>query len=457
MDNGVSPSHMTRLGGKATQRTEQLNVYRAARASYPVTRADWSLLKEREAFADGLKNKLMQALPRGYATSMPSTKQILDLLEFEEPRLSQAFRMPKSHDGMQLIGKKGKALGPDYLFQQWKNGKDAGILRNHALVRAFPDVWEMSPVGRLELVERWSRSVLQEEAEAIAQLMVKHNAAQDERESIRSQGTAKVLQSKRIIACTTTAAAKYRKDIKAAAPSILLVEEAGEILESHILTAMGSSVKQLILIGDHKQLRPKCASYHLSVEKGDGFDINRSLFERLVLSNYPHHTLSLQHRMRPEISKFVRKLTYPELQDAPSTQNRADVKGLQRNVVFINHTRSEDGDGEEEDIKDRTRTNIYEVKMVMKIVKYLGQQGYGTDKLVILTPYLGQLHLLRRSISDSHDPVLNDLDSFDLVKAGLIPEATAKLAKKPIRLATIGSHLLRRSYNYMAAGSHPIR
>lgn len=52
--------------------------------------------------------------------------------------------------------------------------------------------------------------------------------------------------------CTTTAAAKYREDINAAEPDILLVEEAGEILESHILTAMGRSTKQLILIGDHQ-------------------------------------------------------------------------------------------------------------------------------------------------------------------------------------------------------------
>lgn len=441
MDNGVPPSHMARLGAKATQRTAQLNIYADARTSFPLTKDEWSSLNERDLAANHSRNKLVGALPRDYATSSPSANQILDLLEFEEPRLFQAFQMPKNEDGMQLIGKKGKALEPGYLFQQWKNGEHAGALQNHAHVRAYPDVWNMPPVKRLELVEGWSRAVLKDEAEAIAQLIVKHNTIQDEKDYIRSQSTAKALMTKRIIACTTTAAAKYRRHIMAAAPSILLVEEAGEILESHILTAMGSSVKQLILIGDHKQLRPKCASYDLSVEKGDGFDLNRSLFERLVLCNYPHQTLSLQHRMRPEISKFVRKLTYPELQDAPRTQNRADIKGLQKNVIFVNHTRSEDGNGEEEDMKGRTRTNTHEVQMVLKVVKYLGQQGYGTDKLVILTPYLGQLHLLRHSLSNSHDPVLNDLDSHDLVKAGLVSGAAAKLSKKPIRLATIGSYL----------------
>lgn len=42
-----------------------------------------------------------------------------------------------------------------------------------------------------------------------------------------------------------------------------------------------------------------------------------------------------------------------------------------------------------------SKQNLYEVEMVLKVAKYLGQQGYGTDDMVILTPYLGQLSLLR--------------------------------------------------------------
>jgi hypothetical protein len=78
--------------------------------------------------------------------------------------------------------------------------------------------------------------------------------------------------------------------------------------------------------------------------------------------------------------------------------------------------------------------------MVLKIVRYLGQQGYGTDRLVILTPYLGQLRAIMdalKGVEDS-DPVLSDLDSHDLVRAGLMSESDAKSTKKKIRLATIG-------------------
>ena len=84
-------------------------------------------------------------------------------------------------------------------------------------------------------------------------------------------------------------------------------------------------------------------NYNLTVEKGDGLDLNRSLFERLVLKGYPHKTLRQQHRMRTEISDLVRKLTYPDLLDADRTKNRPNLRGVHDNVVFINHDKPEGG------------------------------------------------------------------------------------------------------------------
>jgi superfamily I DNA and/or RNA helicase len=146
--------------------------------------------------------------------------------------------------------------------------------------------------------------------------------------------------------------------------------------------------------------------------------------------------------MRPEISALVKELTYPELTDAESTQNRPDIIGLQDNIIFIHHENLEGDDASVADRRDMASTsskfNIFEVEMILKIIKYLGQQGYGTDDLVILTPYLGQLQKLRQALKKDNDPILNDLDSYDLIRAGLVNKAEANLAKKPIRLATIG-------------------
>ena len=222
---------------------------------------------------------------------------------------------------------------------------------------------------------------------------------------------------------------------------MILVEEAGEILESHILTALSPRTQQLVLIGDHKQLRPK-VNHGLSVEKGEGYDLNRSLFERLVLKGFPHQTLIQQHRMRPEISSLVRSLTYPSICDAPKTQGRSNVRGLRDNLVFISHTHPEVDSNEAANWLEMSsissKQNQFEVDLVLKIVRYLAQQGYGTDDVVILTPYLGQLRLLQTVLSRENDPILNDLDSHDLVRAGLMPAASAKVSQRKIRLATIG-------------------
>ena len=50
------------------------------------------------------------------------------------------------------------------------------------------------------------------------------------------------------------------------APKVVMVEEAAEVLEAHVLTSLHPQLKHLVLIGDHKQLRPKVECYELSVQ-----------------------------------------------------------------------------------------------------------------------------------------------------------------------------------------------
>ena len=46
---------------------------------------------------------------------------------------------------------------------------------------------------------------------------------------------------------------------------IVVVEEAAEVLEAHVLAALAPQTQHLILIGDHEQLRPKTEMYELRV------------------------------------------------------------------------------------------------------------------------------------------------------------------------------------------------
>ena len=184
----------------------------------------------------------------------------------------------------------------------------------------------------------------------------------------------------------------------------------------------------------------------MTVEKGDGYDIDRSLFERLVIEGHPYCALSKQHRMRSEISAFVRHLTYPDLTDGPGTESRPPIRGLQKTVIFIDHNHPEDDDSNLFDPKHvgatTSKKNKFEVDMIVKIVRYLKQQGYDSSEITVLTPYLGQLVVLREGLGASNEVAFSEMDTEELQVAGLA-ELLRKFVlgdqrKQPLKIATIG-------------------
>ncbi|KAL9125846.1 MAG: hypothetical protein Q9217_005011 [Psora testacea] len=443
LDIGIPPEDIVRLGSKSTPRTACLNMSEQ-QSSYKRSQSVWKVINDLKSEADELQSCLTDKY-RSYNGFSIGWKDILEYLEFseEDAHFYEALCTPAQKDGMTMVDQRGRNVGPNYLFNRWSKGNNAGIFIK-GIPREHQDVWDMDFDARQACLDRWTRALLQEQVSQICGLVQRFNRCQARLDGVLSEKTMSLLKQKRVIGCTTTAAAKYARDLQSASPGVILVEEAGEILESHILTAMSSKTKRLALIGDHKQLRPKVNHYALTVEKGDGYDLNRSLFERLVLAGYPHTTLTNQHRMCPEISSFVRHLTYPDLLDDKKTLNRSQPRGLQDRVIFFNHNHPEIDTIQIADRRDEgakaSKRNMFEAEIVLKTVRYLAQQGYGTDKLVVLTPYLGQLHLLQNQLSKENDPILNDLDSFDLVRAGLLSRASAGLTKRPIRISTIDNY-----------------
>lgn len=114
----------------------------------------------------------------------------------------------------------------------------------------------------------------------------------------------------------------------------VIVEEAAEVHESHIVATITKYCQHLILLGDHKQLRPRPSSYELS--KTHFTDV--SLFERLLLNNITTvNTLLTQHRMQPQISELIRPSIYAELYDHECTKKRNSIIGMKKNVFFFSH------------------------------------------------------------------------------------------------------------------------
>jgi hypothetical protein len=141
-----------------------------------------------------------------------------------------------------------------YLLFQWHKGWGAGVFERdiRSKSEAIRKIWDLKHDARLEHFQRWEDALMQESVEALVAVAKEYNECQEDLMRAQNTSLPGILHGKRIVGCTTTAAAKYGDEIRTFNPDVLLVEEAGEILESHVLTALGPETSQIILIGDHK-------------------------------------------------------------------------------------------------------------------------------------------------------------------------------------------------------------
>lgn len=112
-------------------------------------------------------------------------------------------------------------------------------------------------------------------------------------------------------------------------------------------------------------------------------------------------------------------------------QNRPSVKGLASRVVFVDHNQPELQEAASKSqwsaaFEHQSKVNMHEVELTCATVRYMLQQGYQPDQIVVLTPYLGQLLELNRQLSQVVGVVLAEMDIRDLRKAAL-PQALTDL------------------------------
>jgi AAA domain len=323
-------------------------------------------------------------------------------LETDEPLLLSFLQVPVSNDGFKVVAPNGKDVDDELLWRAWKRGDHfPEWFRPHVAIPAdfqhgFRCFWNMPFDERESSMRRWKRAIFQMEIVGILRDVHEFNDLATEKMTLSRGKEFNILKDARIIGATTSGAASYRDLLAMVSPSVVIVEEAGEVLEAHVLTALSTTSKHLIMIGDHKQLPPKVEQYRLTGTSGGGYKLDCSLFERLVLQRWPSVTLEVQHRMRPSISALIRQQTYPNLKDHESVRRYPSVRGVTDNVLFVNHAHLEDGEeAGDSRTKSRTKSNSFEAELTLEIVRYLLLQGYNASKIVVLTPYLGQLvHLV---------------------------------------------------------------
>ena len=203
---------------------------------------------------------------------------------------------------------------------------------------------------------------------------------------LRQQEDRFILERADVVGMTTTGAAKHQHILHRIKPKIVIVEEAAEVLEAHIVSALSAGTQHLILIGDHKQLRPKPNEHVLATK----YNLSISLFERLVMKQMSQATLEIQHRMRPEIAQLVCPHIYEKLLNHESVEKYPDIRGIEKNMFFVCHT-----EPESEDPNLLSYQNEFEAKYIVGLCSHLLNLGYSPTQITILTPYVGQLLLLR--------------------------------------------------------------
>ena len=222
-------------------------------------------------------------------------------------------------------------------------------------------------------------------------------------ENIRRHEQIKVkcLQEADVIGLTITGAAKYSKALTQVNAKICLIEEAAEVLEPHVISSFTSHIQHLILIGDHKQLRPKTNSHEIGLK----YKLNLSLFERLILNKFPFVKLETQHRMRPEISCLISKYIYDgQVKDSESVRHYEDVGGMCHNLYFVDHQELE-----ARQVDSSSPYNVHEAEFIVGIWHYLCQNNCQSKDITVITPYIGQKRKIHETDPEVH---VSTLDNF---------------------------------------------
>jgi len=424
LDKGIK--NIVRIGGRCTnERLEEFNLRNLS------SRHEYGRMKFEAHQRLDKTTRLVeeaQAATGHFLEKVLSWNTVESMLEFKHPEIHQDF-LAIDEEGFEGVGRDWQSwLGATQHQPQQKQQPQSMVGTNRyehltnpptatvhlprkeqrqRAARSLDDLlsgkiraWDMSHQERMMLHDHWRNELLDAKFIELQEAIEQCELAQKELENVHQEANRSVISKVDVIGMTTSGVAKHQNLITGLGPRIVLVEEAAEVLEAHILVCLSSLTQHLILIGDHLQLRPKIECYQLTAEfsRTQGYNLDISLFERLVCTGnrLPIHTLSTQRRMRPEISSLIRTSVYPGLLDHESVKTYPDVLGMSKNLYFLDHNKPEDAQNAD---GQKSKRNRFEVAMVQQLAAYLLRQGYQPGDITILTPYVGQLLLLRNELS----------------------------------------------------------
>ena len=316
-----------------------------------------------------------------------------DELEENYERLEYTFISDQSHDSIQ----------DDYFEQEIDT--TIKLTENQILdIIISNNLWQIGPRIRKEIMNYMKNQILERNPYDFS-LLKAYEESLNQKIEIDLISDSEIIKQNKIIAMTTTGCAKYSTILEQNNFEIVIIEEAAEVLEPHIITTLTKNTKHLIMIGDHKQLRPKPYNYEMIIKYN--FDI--SLFERLINNHIPFSSLKYQRRMKSIFADFVR-LIYGSTDyiDYDNDDLKEKIKGIGNDMFFITHSNLE-----KENENLASKSNEYEAKYLIRLCNYFIKQGYESERITILTFYTGQVLLLRNLMKNENFKVrISSVDNY---------------------------------------------
>lgn len=423
LDNKVQ--QIIRIGSRSkSERLAPINIREVtARMTLTKTEANskWVLKKQLQSCV-----ALLQSVTR----DINEPNHWMSLKSFLEEQYPEHYRQlfGEDEEGFKMVVK-----DPQDHIRRWLKGSvhPNTVQTDQLRIRNLDDLmkenaWLMTTSERQILHTHWLVSLRESSAEKLEGLLSEFQNLKSELDKVNRELDLRCLNQSNVIGVTTSGLARNLELLRRVQCKVLLCEEAGEVLEAHLLTALLPSIEHAVLIGDHFQLRPQTNNYDLKYEnpRGKQYSLDVSLFERLVdpksatSPRLPFSVLNTQRRMHVSISRLVRETLYPNLEDGNNVKGYPAVNGMKHRLFWFNHTHPEADHGHD-DIQTTSHSNEFEVEMTVSLVTHLVRQGvYQPNDIAVITPYLGQLHKLRRRLASSFEIVVNERDEADLSRTG---------------------------------------
>ncbi|EMC94186.1 hypothetical protein BAUCODRAFT_141556 [Baudoinia panamericana UAMH 10762] len=330
-------------------------------------------------------------------------------LAFEQLRELEAENTARDDEDFETLDGPSFTLADNFTCRKVTGVSEAKV-QNH--LQKEQNLWKIPEAVRGEVYRYLQAETKKHLLQSFREKAKQYNDQAARRKTGLWEENETVLKKHRIIGMTTTGFSKYRGLIAALKPKIVLIEEAAETLEPPVTVTALPSVQHLILVGDHRQLRPSCAVKALEDPQ---WAFNISLFERMVQNGLEFDILTKQRRMIPEVRRLLQPIYKNLIEDHASVKhsaNRPDVPGMGGvNSFFFTHQWPEQLDDQ------MSAFNVDEAEMIVGFVEYLVYNGVETKDITILTFYNGQrkqfLSKLRQrpSLSGYTGPVVT-VDSY---------------------------------------------